>query len=555
MTYKQSNFTKSLFLSIVPIFLTFSCNTDINLDDLETAPIDDFHIGLPLVKGKVKFLDFLSEDQKDDINVDEDNNIYFEFSQDVEIASTSQIVTAFGGSSPESFFKVNFDKNFSSDVLIPSTGINFEIVKNISDCSSINCLPISNEIGDVTKLKFSKGALEVHFKGNVGGYLSLSLSATGIDGDETITSKSYVQDPSKFEVATLPLVDIWINNENKPELTIQYFDVNSTPQEAYINEIDMSDDNEIDELEIFFKDGKTADPVTIPYEEIQLDFLSDIFDENVEIKFKETEISLNLENPIGATGIVDMTDNAKTVNSDGSEMMLFFNDDAGKTQILNIEAASGFNTSYALYKKVYQSDQLLSARPTKATFTGKVHYVVPPGQSCQFSHDDKVVATIKGKAPLYIGFDNYISTNKTDVNLDAGINIIELKSAELRTEMNNEIPIGGEFIIHVLDEDDNISATINVDGNDNKKSILAATTDSDGENAQYTPNYLTTMLNMEQVDALLKATAVEISFVMKADGNPDTSELEPVRITYNQELEIISGIYINASINGTNSSK
>ncbi|ANQ52319.1 hypothetical protein MY04_4984 [Flammeovirga sp. MY04] len=558
MTYKLFHFLRFKTIAVALIVILFGCGPEVDFSNLKTAPIEDYHVGLPLVNGKINFLDFLKEDQKENIKTDEEGHIYFEFTDDIEVANVEDIVEAFGGTNSNNFFKVNFDYSLPTEVLFPQEGISFEFTEDPSNCVSGNCLTISNEIGNVSKLEFDKGNLEVLFKGTAGGYITLTLSGSGLNGDETITNTTYVSSPNTLETATLPLEGVWINNEKSPTLKIQYFNSNQQAASAYYKEIDFSDDNEIARLEIFFKDGKSVDPVTIPEEQIELNYLKDIFDNGTKVVFGETQISFSFENPIGATGHIDLTDQLKAVMKDNSTLPVYFSsslDNTEKTQILNVERAIDFTTPYVVEEYVYESDDILSEQPKHVSLTGLIQYYVAPGEKVQFSREDLITTHVYGKVPLYVGFNQYVHRSKTNAELDFGIEVLELHKAILRSEMNNEIAVSGNLSLLVYTESDVFpEAVIRIDGNDDQTSILPATTDNEGKNASITKNYLETSLTIEQVSALLKSSSIEVVFEMTADADPSTDTLEPVEIKENQSLELISGLYINASIDTPNSS-
>ncbi|NLR90295.1 hypothetical protein [Flammeovirga agarivorans] len=562
---KKNNLSSRSFSSailITSLMLSTSCGPEI--DEIVVPPIEDYSIGIPILNGGLGFSDLLTEEQMEDVTINGDT-MSFSFADTLEIATTEDLVQAFGSSSTDDFFSVDFPDpidGLGGSVPIPAEGVTLQFAKDASDCtpSVLPCIELTNDVADATVsyIRYMSGNLVV-------GYNSLGVNETFnlvLSNITTSTGQSSISATGVNGLAQIDLTGVEFEMSETPTVTMNVTNSSGTPvASGNLSRITFSSDNEADRVKLFFPNGMADAGFDIPIEDIDTDYLSDIFPEGAQLTFRDPIISFDFDNPLGTAVQFDLSEaqNGGVVAIVGSdEIPVSFTESAADTgnvsscsQIIDVVPATDFEQPSNTLRYMCDAGNILSQRPTIVRFTGAATYEINNGDEIFFSNNDKVTAIFSTKIPIYMGFTGMNFTSGSDLDLDFNSEIEEINTAVLRSQVNNGIPIDGTLKFVMKESEFGIATdSIIVNGGvEGANLIQSAEVNSDGVVIGESEQYLETPLNEGQVRALLNAGYLDISFGLKADANPDTEVPEPVFISNSQSMDIKMGMLLNGTIN------
>ncbi|MBD0400395.1 hypothetical protein [Flammeovirga sp. EKP202] len=557
-------FSRSGLLALaVPMFFT-SCGPEIG--ELEVPPLEGYKIGIPLINSdsEIGFRDLLSEEDLEDLQTDPvTGDIFFAFEDSFDIASTNDLVQAFGSASEDDFFSINFPNPIPTEIpfLTPiSVGFTADATGNCNGASY--CIPLANDIQDdvaISYLRFERGGLQVEYRASIGDVITLSM--TGVEtaqNTNTITVTETVN-TTQTTFITLPLSNVALDLVNStPTLSISIEDGGGNPT-GFISGIELTPTNTADRVKLLFGSALTAS-LDIPNEEIDTDYLSDIFPEEAQINFKSPTVQFRFNNPIGAGIKIDLGKNGGIYgeNISGETAPLSFNLDSASaiegnscSQAIDVQAATDFDQIEVTNVFACQTAELLNIRPIKLSYAGEASYDLQPGDEVLFAKGAEVKAYFSATIPLYLGFTNMVYESGADADFDFNSEIEAITSAILRSEVTNGLPIGGTLKLTTKEsENGRVTSEIFINGGNNEnKLIKAAPTTTEGIVTGSSTNYLETNLSEDQVRAILNAGYVDISFELSADADSTTDTPDPVQITTEQTMRFEMGILLEGTIN------
>ncbi|KXX72061.1 hypothetical protein [Flammeovirga sp. SJP92] len=560
--YIQKLFSRAGLLALAVAMIFTSCGPDIN--ELVIPPLENYKIGIPLINGNsgVGFRDLLSEEDLEDLQTDPvTGDLYFTFEDSFDIASTNDLVQAFGSASEDDFFSIDFPDPIPTEIpfLTPiSVGFSADVS---GGCEGANyCIPLGNDIQDdvtISYLRFERGGLQVDYRATPGDKVVLSISGIESDQGTSITVSETVTSFSTSTI-TLPLTNVALSlMGNTPTLSISITDADGDPT-GFISGVQLTPTNTADRVKLLFGSQQTAS-LDIPMEEIDTDYLSDVFPEDAQINFKSPTVQFRFNNPIGAGISIDLSENGGIYgeNKSGVRAPLNFNSDSTDaiegtscSQLINVNPATSFDEVEVTNVFACETADLLNIRPVKIAYAGEASYNLQSGDEVLFSKGAEVKAYFAARIPLYLGFTDMAFESGSTVDFDLTSEIQSINSAILRSEVTNGLPIEGTLKLTTkTSENGTVTSEIFINGgNDNNKLILAAETSADGIVTGPSTNYLETDLTEDQVRAILNAGYVDISFELAADADPSTATPEPVQITADQKMTIEMGILLEGTI-------
>ncbi|AZQ61348.1 hypothetical protein EI427_03650 [Flammeovirga pectinis] len=533
------------------------------LDEIIIPPLEDYAVGIPILNGDVGFKQLLSQQDVDNVVVENDT-IFFSFTDTMEVASTDDIVKAFGSTNTDDFFSIDFPNPITGvSVPFPAGGVSLGFTTDPSNCAGADyCIELQNEIASVSYLRFEEGNMIVEYSGNAGDQFTMSLSNVLRNGTSTTLTETntILASSAGADIRTaIDLASIEFDMSQTPTLTLTLVDGSGTASGS-LSSISLSRSNATDRLKLLFPSGLSDASFDIPNETVDTDYLSDIFPAGADIAFANPTINFQFNNPIGATVGLDLgsgSTGGMIAITENSTIPVSFNSNkndadnvVGCSQVINVSPAVDFDDPTITSKFMCDAGAILSARPTQIQFGGQASYDVPPGSEIFFSNEDHVQAVFSTRLPLHIGFTGMTYNSGSSMDLDFSSEIQDINVATLRTQVNNRLPISGSMILTTkTSENGSITAVIPVNGGQLGNSLIeAATTDANGENAQETENYLETSLTQEQVQAILNAGYIDIAFGLQADADTTNSTLDPVLILDSQTMTLEMGLLLNATI-------
>lgn len=559
---------KSILIIFLAMFFT-SCGPELN--EIEIPPIENYKAGIPLFDGGVGFQDLLSEDDLEMLQTDPNTGgLFFSIQDSIDIASTEEIVKAFGSTSEEDFFSLQFPNPLEGGSIPGSanTTVAFTI-DEMGACSQADfCISLANDIEDavaISYLKFKRGGLQVDYTAQRGDVITLTMdNVEASDGATSISISETASFDGTQPPVTLDLTSVILDLNNTPILTLSLTDAQGTPS-GTISRIQLTPTNSAEHLKMIFLSGRDA-IIDVPTDQINTDYLSDIFPEDAEVVFSSPTISFNFVNPIGANVNVDLGPNSSTnppknginaVNNDGLTLPITFSSDSlnslsgtNCSQVINVMGTVDFNTVTETKVYVCETDDLLNTRPTQIVYDGVASYGITANQEVLFSAGAEVKAYFDVKIPLHIGFSNLSYSSGSELDLNFTSELEKISKAIIRSEITNTLPMGGSLKLTVKESENGATtAEIYLNGNqDGQDLIKAATTDPDGTNAKEVVNYLETSLTEGEIRAVLNAGYLDMSFILKADADPNTTTPEPVVITMDQSMYFKMGIFLESTI-------
>ena len=572
--HKRNLLIRSGILGILISALFTSCGPEFN--ELEIPPIENYKIGLPLIDGdgSVGFMDLLSDEDLEQLQTDPTTGeLYFAFEDSFDIASTDELVQAFGSSSEDDFFSINFPDPINS---VP--GGRLPVIDDVSVAFTMDasgtcdeadfCIALANDVEDevaISYIRFERGGLQVTYTGNRGDRITLEMTGVESPNGDTISETQTVTFSGNNQVITLDLTNVALNlMEATPTVSISLVDTDGNPT-GFITGIEMTPTNTADRLKLRFGQVKEA-VIDIPSEEIDTDYLSDIFPEDAVINFKSPTVEFRFNNPVGAGISIDLSENNSVSpakrgifgeNAQGERSLLTFTDDEADalegvscSQIIDVLGATDFDQPVQTSVYVCESADLLNIRPVKIAYDGQARYSLGVGDEVLFSKGDEVKAYFTAKVPLYIGFTNMVYESGSSLDFEFTSEAEEINKATLRSQVTNSLPIGGSLkLITKETENGDPTAEILINGGNDSKLIVAAKTSADGKVTESSVNYLETELTEEQVRAILNAGYLDVAFELEADADATTSEPEPVQITTDQTMTFEMGLFLEGTIN------
>ncbi|NME66911.1 hypothetical protein [Flammeovirga aprica] len=559
----QKLFSRAGLLALsVPMFFT-SCGPELN--ELEIPPLEGYKIGIPLINGdsEIGFRDLLSEEDLKDLQTDPvTGDLFFTFEDSFDIASSDDLAQAFGSVDEDDFYSVTFSDPLNGVELPVVQDYSFGFVTDQSNCSGqYACISLSNGLKDdivVSYLRFDRGGLEVEFRANAGDIMSLTLTGVESENGTTINESMLVQNTGINRIV-LDLENVALDlNNSIPVLTISLKDQNDSPT-GRITGVQLTPTNSADRIRLRFGSALTAE-IDVPREEIDTDYLSDIFPEEAQINFKSPTVEFTFNNPTGAGITIDLGQNGGIYgeNSSGERSPLEFNVDSADaiagasscSQVITVLPATSFDEQKVTNVFACETADLLNIRPVKIAYAGQARYNLAAGEEVLFSKGAEVKAYFMAKIPLYLGFTNMAYESGSTTDFDFNSEIQAITSAVLRSKVTNGLPIEGSLKLTTkTSENGAATSEIYIDGgNSSNKLIKAASTSTDGIVTGPSENYLETDLTEDQVRAILNAGYVDISFELAADADPSTTTPEPVQITADQKMRFEMGILLEGTI-------
>ncbi|OHX66226.1 hypothetical protein NH26_07610 [Flammeovirga pacifica] len=535
------------------------------LDEIVVPPIENYKVGVPILDGDISFTDLIPEDELSDLEIADDSSMYFEFDTAIVIATTDDLVGAFGSGGTDDFFSVDFPNPITGVSLpIPSQGVTLKFTSDASTCTStpLPCVELQNDVSQVSYIRFMQGTMDVDYNVNAGETFTMVLSnITGPNGETSLT----VTQGSSQTSASISLVNVEFQLSDTPTLTMSVTDASGNPSSSgTLTDIGMSTDNNADRLRVLFPSGLSSAGFDIPQESIETDYLTEIFPDGAEITFQDPLINFDFDNPIGTGVSIDLSVNGgvEAVTPNGNLPLSFTGSiaDTGTvsqcSQIITVAAATDFDNAARTNKFMCNASNIMSNRPTEMRFAGRANYNVGAGDEVFFTNDDSVKAYFTTRIPLHIGFSGMTYTSGSDLNLDFSSELDDVNSAILRSKVDNGLPVDGtlKFYIKNRERGRTIDSII-VNGNqDGQQVIKSAIVDDNGVVIESKEQYLETQLTGDQVRTLLNAGYLDISFDLVGDADSTTDYPDPVLIKKNQRMNLQMGLLLDATVdlNGSN---
>ncbi|MBB3697820.1 hypothetical protein KMW28_06485 [Flammeovirga yaeyamensis] len=556
-----------LFIVLITAFLSLnSCGP--TLDEIVVPPIDNYKIGVPILDGDITFTDLIPDEETEDIRVADDSSMYFQFDTSIVVATTEDLVGAFGSGGTDDFFSVSFPNPVSGvPVPVPTDGLTLKFTSDAGSCTStpLPCVELQNDVSQVTYIRFMQGSIDVDYSVNAGEQFVLELrNIIASDGSTTVRTTGTSSESS----ASIDLTDVEFVLTSTPTL---YMGVLTSGGQASANgtvsSIAMSSDNSADRLRLIFPSGLGSAGFDIPQESIETDYLGDIFPEGADVTFQDPVINFDFDNPLGTSVSMDLSQNggvnAVSGNSFSPQLQpLSFAGsiaDTGTvsqcTQQIDVAAASDFDTPARTNKFMCNAASVMSNRPTEMRFAGRASYNIQAGDEVFFSNTDSVKAYFTTRIPLHIGFTGMDYTSGSDLSLDFSSELDQVNTAILRSKVDNGLPVDGTLKFYIRNRERGlVQDSIVVDGNqDGTQVIKSAAVDDNGVVTGNTEQYLETHLTTDQVRSLLNAGYLDISFSLVGDADSTTAYPDPVLIKKNQRMNIQMGLLLDATVDLTGS--
>lgn len=569
--FKNNLLIRSGILGIVLSAFFTSCGPEFN--ELEIPPIENYKLGLPFINGdsSVGFADLLSDEDLENLMTDPNTGgLFFSFEDSFDIASTEELVQAFGSddATEESFFNINFPDpipGVPGGQLPLNSPVTLPFSTTGDGCTPANpCIVMRNDTNEgeiaLSYMRFERGGLQVTYNANDGDVIRVEMRNVRNGNETTVFVEQTFSAPNTEQQVVLDLagVELELTNAASPvQLYVSLTNSSGGSTTGNITGIEMTSGNSTDRVKLLFLQPKNA-VVDVPTETIDTDYLSNIFPEDATLKFAEPSIVFTFNNPLGADIAIDLSENAPTkkgiygVNIDGVESPMTFSSDEAETScsaVIDVTEATTFEAPAETDVYTCNADELLNIRPINIVYDGEARYSLAQDDEVLFAKGAEVKAYFTVKIPLKLGFSNMTFESGSSVDLSFASEVDTINSAVLRSEVINSLPIGGTLKLILKDsEEGEVLAEVIVRDENSDKLIEAAKTTADGEVTEASVNKLATTLTEEEVRALLNAGYLDMSFELSADADTDTPDLQPVQIEADQRMTFIMGILINGTI-------
>lgn len=414
---------------------------DYNFDNLEQVQWSPT-FALPLATGQLGLEDLLSPEDSATLSVREDGVFYFEYQEQFESQDLGELIDI-----------PDVEENYYIQLPVPLV-VPPNTSLDLPELSGTILLPSESEFHT---LKYKAGQLQYTLRNTMDIPVSVKMvfptitrEDQSLEASAEVASDLFLQNLSLKDFTA----DLTKGNRgyNTIPFEIHFSAVNSTDQPIRLAAGDrVSASFSLTDQEFSYIDGEFGD-LTIDIPEIVLDIGP--FDEMLKynLELAEMDLILGIRNQYGVPINLYLPE-FHAVNGEGQILAI----QTSPEPPVILEAAEEPGDEKITQLEVVNDDQLIQHDPEQIRVKAVARINERQGSGVNFLTDDaNLVFDLAAEIPLIGSFRDVEIRDTLDADLRNSFEELNIKRMELKTELVNEFPFGGDFQIYLLNENQQV---------------------------------------------------------------------------------------------------
>lgn len=491
---------------------------DYNFDNLEQVQWSPTY-ALPIATGQLGLQDLLSPEDSATLSVREDGVYYFEYQEQFKSQELGELIDI-----------PDVEENYYLELPVPLV---------VPPNTNIDLPPLSGAIQiplepQLHTLIYKGGQLEYALRNTMNLPVNVTLVFPTITREnEALQASAEVE--SDLQVQTLSLMDFSADltqgarGYNTLPFEIHFSGVNDTDQPIRLSAGDrITASLHLLDQEFSYIDGEFGD-LSIDIPEIVLDIGP--FDEMLKynIDLAEMDLQLGVHNQYGVP-INLYLPQFHALNAGGQVLPI----ETSPEPPVVLEAAEEPGDAKITYLEVVNDDQLIQHDPEQIRVKAIARLNEREVSGINFITDDaNLIFDLAAEIPLVGSFRDVEIRDTLDADLRSSFEDLDFKRMELKTQLVNEFPFGGDFQIYLLDENQQVLDSLLLPGQ--TEIITSSKVDEEGElqdPGRFEDNI---SISEEKFDALQQTTQIIIlarlnSVIEEDDSRPAVRFMSQYRL-------------------------